>query len=56
MIKIVDSLNKGIETLDISHNPKIGAEAYKYLCESVLENEKYTELKTLIMEGNMIGD
>ena len=42
LITVVNSLCINIESLDISHNPKIGLDGYKHLCEHVLELEKYS--------------
>jgi Ran GTPase-activating protein (RanGAP) involved in mRNA processing and transport len=56
MLKLVGSLNVQLQSLDISRNPEIGIDAYKQLCEMVLENERFNWFETLQMEGNMIGD
>jgi hypothetical protein len=41
MLKLVGSLNVQLQSLDISRNPEIGIDAYKQLCEMVLENERF---------------
>ena len=45
-----------LESLDISHNPEITIEGYKFLTETLIMNQKYSEFKSLNIEGNMIGD
>ena len=42
MIKLVSSLNVQIQSLDISRNPDIGLDAYKQLCDKVIENERFS--------------
>lgn len=42
MLKLVGSFNVQLQSLDISRNPEIGIDAYKLLCETVLENERFS--------------
>jgi len=55
LIKLVSKISFRLESLDVSHNPEINMEGYKFLTETVIVNHKYSEFRSLNIEGNVIG-
>jgi Ran GTPase-activating protein (RanGAP) involved in mRNA processing and transport len=54
-LKVLKSMaQKKITKIDMSYNPNIGAEFYKFLGETIEANN--LQLKVLNFEGNKIGD
>jgi len=53
---LINQLNRGFESLDISYNPRIEKKAYTELAHKILDNPLFNKLHTLKLEGNKIDD
>lgn len=55
-IKLIKNLPHKLELLDLSYNSRLGVDLYKMLGEEVLDNDTFSEIHTLELEGNNMKD